>query len=103
MKFVVGKSYTIMKLDPGKSEHIYFSFLYIKLEMKNLTLVIISFKVIYKVTDLGYAKHLDHTSVANSFVGTMKYVVCSFYKVERNYLYSWRIFHYLMCFVFKFI
>ena len=31
-------------------------------------------KIIYKLTDLGYAKQLSNTSLANSFVGTLEYL-----------------------------
>lgn len=32
----------------------------------------------YKLIDLGYAKELDQASLATTFVGTLKYLVCTY-------------------------
>ena len=33
-------------------------------------------QIVYKLIDLGYAKELDQGSLATTFVGTLKYLVC---------------------------
>ncbi|XP_065051386.1 inhibitor of nuclear factor kappa-B kinase subunit alpha-like [Rhopilema esculentum] len=44
------------------------------LKPENILISFIGIKIVYKITDLGYAKDLNQNSVADSFVGTMKYV-----------------------------
>lgn len=38
---------------------------------------IFALQVVYKLIDLGYAKELDQGSLASTFVGTLKYLVCA--------------------------
>lgn len=37
--------------------------------------------MVYKLIDLGYAKELDQGSLASTFVGTLKYLVCAHWKI----------------------
>eukprot|EP00794_Sanderia_malayensis_P017037 gene17037-18752_t len=54
------------------------------LKPENILLTYMGDKVVYKITDLGYAKQLDQSSVANSFVGTMKYLAPELYTSEKD-------------------
>ena len=48
-------------------------------------------QVIYKLTDFGYAKEYDNSSVCTSLVGTVQYVVrgeyCSLRLMKKNDFY----------------